>query len=330
MIIRRLPSLNVYHSGPDELDLRLPVLGFRAALFSIIADSNIDLIHSHNIHHPHGPGLATIVSECAQATGTPHVTTVHDVGNVNPSDAERKAVSHALNQAFCIVTSQFNQALLRTSYGIVASTLIPPGTDFDFLQPASGAPEPLTICYPGRLKPGKGAVQAITLLSMLSDEIGPITLLLSDRSSGSFGESGAFLDALDALIDKCSTVKCEFLHGPGVIPAIYSRACLCLAMPHSPEGFGLTPLESIACGRPVVATPTGGMNWTVDVPGILSIPHGNMFAVAEAIATVLSDWPSWHFAAKQGRRDLQRQYDIKQIARQHALLYDRLLHSYHI
>jgi glycosyltransferase involved in cell wall biosynthesis len=53
---------------------------------------------------------------------------------------------------------------------------------------------------------------------------------------------------------------------------IYGRSVLTLVKPQSIEGFGLVPLESLASGRPVVAVPTGEMDWVIGHPGGVTVP----------------------------------------------------------
>ena len=71
------------------------------------------------------------------------------------------------------------------------------------------------------------------------------------------------------------------------IPALYSLADL-LVMPSLYEGFGLPPLEAMACGTPVVASNATSLPEVVGDAGLLVAPR-EACALAEAIETVLSD-----------------------------------------
>jgi len=77
------------------------------------------------------------------------------------------------------------------------------------------------------------------------------------------------------------------------IPKLYARADAWL-VPSRSEGFGLPILEAMACGTPVIATPTGAAPELLgDGSGIL-VPHEDSNALAEAIVSVCqasaSDW----------------------------------------
>ena len=58
---------------------------------------------------------------------------------------------------------------------------------------------------------------------------------------------------------------------PGDLPALYSRA-LCLAHPAWYEGFGLTPLEAMACGTPVVSSNAASLPEVVGDAALLCDP----------------------------------------------------------
>jgi glycosyltransferase involved in cell wall biosynthesis len=72
-----------------------------------------------------------------------------------------------------------------------------------------------------------------------------------------------------------------------VLPALYNGALL-LAYPSLYEGFGLPPLEAMACGVPVVASNVSSIPEVVGDAGVLVEPR-DTHALAEAIATLLDD-----------------------------------------
>ena len=69
------------------------------------------------------------------------------------------------------------------------------------------------------------------------------------------------------------------------------------------EGGGMSPLEALACGTPVVATRVGGMALTL--PGIAQlIPPGDAVAMADAFQWVQPE----HRLRRGSRRSLGREY----------------------
>jgi glycosyltransferase involved in cell wall biosynthesis len=73
----------------------------------------------------------------------------------------------------------------------------------------------------------------------------------------------------------------------GDLPAIYSAATL-FAYPSLYEGFGLPPLEAMACGTPVVASDTSSLPEVVGDAGLLVDPLDTV-ALARVLASVLDD-----------------------------------------
>ena len=68
------------------------------------------------------------------------------------------------------------------------------------------------------------------------------------------------------------------------------------------EGGGMSPLEALACGTPVVATRVGGMAMTL--PGIAQlIPPGDAAAMADAF-----EWVSRNAEAARQQALLGREY----------------------
>ena len=91
------------------------------------------------------------------------------------------------------------------------------------------------------------------------------------RSSG-LGERIAFLGQLD--------------HSE--LPSLYREMAICAA-PSRHEGFGLTVLEALACGTPVVATRTGAWPEILDDEVGALIDIGDSDALADELRSMLSD-----------------------------------------
>jgi len=73
------------------------------------------------------------------------------------------------------------------------------------------------------------------------------------------------------------------------LPRLYASADV-LVQPSLYEGFGLTVLEAMACGTPVVAATGGSLPEVVGDAGLL-VPPTDLAALTEAVARVLTDSP---------------------------------------
>ena len=81
---------------------------------------------------------------------------------------------------------------------------------------------------------------------------------------------------------------------------LYQQASL-LVVTSRQEGFGLPAVEAMACGTPVVAFSNSSITEVVDGGGVL-VPDGDVEAMAEAVASLLSDdatWQQWSARAKE-------------------------------
>jgi glycosyltransferase involved in cell wall biosynthesis len=74
---------------------------------------------------------------------------------------------------------------------------------------------------------------------------------------------------------------------PEALPGLYNCAT-CLAHPAWYEGFGLTPLEALACGTPVVASSASSIPEVVGEAGLLVDP-GDVEGWTAALARLLGD-----------------------------------------
>ena len=79
-------------------------------------------------------------------------------------------------------------------------------------------------------------------------------------------------------------------YSPDRLPELYARADICVVPSIWPEPFGITALEAMAAGRPVVASRTGGLAQSV-VHGEtgLHFENGDILGLAGALERLLDD-----------------------------------------
>jgi glycosyltransferase involved in cell wall biosynthesis len=89
-----------------------------------------------------------------------------------------------------------------------------------------------------------------------------------------------------------------------------------VVLPSHAEGFPLAVLEAMACGKPVIATPVGGVAEAVvdGVTGLLT-PPGNPAALAEAIARLVSDEALRRRMGAAARRRIEERFSMTVFAR---------------
>jgi glycosyltransferase involved in cell wall biosynthesis len=101
------------------------------------------------------------------------------------------------------------------------------------------------------------------------------------------------------------------------------NAARCLALPSYHEGFGLPPLEAMACGTPVVVSDRASLPEVVGDAGLLVDPTSPQ-ELADALARVLTDS---ELAAQMHRRGLSRagEFSWARAADQTMAVYERVL-----
>jgi D-inositol-3-phosphate glycosyltransferase len=97
------------------------------------------------------------------------------------------------------------------------------------------------------------------------------------------------------------------------LPLYYNAADVC-AFPSFYESFGLVPLESLACGTPVVATEVGDLKHIIlDGQTGYVIPNGQAPLLAEKLGLILRS-KSPEMRDPNGIRDSISRYDWSNIA----------------
>ncbi|WP_101341041.1 glycosyltransferase family 4 protein [Cereibacter azotoformans] len=187
-----------------------------------------------------------------------------------------------------------------------------------------GLPEAVLVgCY-GRIRAQKGTdVFVRAMMRLLPDRPGVAAVVMGRA----VGEHQAFLDALKAEVAQAGLAE-RILFRPEVtvdrMPDWYRALDLYVA-PQRWEGFGLTPLEAMACGVPVVATRVGAFEELLsDETGRL-VPPGDLETMVSEVAALLDDGPLRARMAEAARARTLAGFRIEDEAAALVALYRRLL-----
>ena len=93
-------------------------------------------------------------------------------------------------------------------------------------------------------------------------------------------------------------------------------------LPSQSESFGLSALEALACGVPVVASRTGGLPDVVreGETGALR-PVGDVAAMADAAVAILRDGTTWRRMSAAAAADARARFSLERILAQYEQLY---------
>jgi glycosyltransferase involved in cell wall biosynthesis len=166
------------------------------------------------------------------------------------------------------------------------------------------------ILFAGRLHPEKGPEVAIEALASLRRRGVAATLTLAGAPvDESYGRS---LHALAQARDVAPHLRWLGAVDRGALPRLYAEADVFVFISRTPtEGLGLTWLEAMACGTPVVASPAGGAREFLERHGgadLVSDPSGE--ALADGVLRVLNDPDRQRALIERGHR----------VVREHACL----------
>ena len=145
--------------------------------------------------------------------------------------------------------------------------IVPNGVD-DFFSPGSGSRD--YLLYAGTLEPRKGIDDLVAAWRMLRGPR-PRLVLCGDRG---------WRTHVPDDVEVTGYVSRERLR------ELY-RGALAFVYPSHHEGFGIPPLEAMACGTPVIATPTGAIPDYADGAALL-VPIGDREALRDAMAKLIA------------------------------------------
>nr|WP_174822965.1 glycosyltransferase family 4 protein [Ruegeria arenilitoris] len=209
-------------------------------------------------------------------------------------------------------------------HGINLQDFTPPA-DKAALRAQMGLPEGLLLgCY-GRIRHQKGTDAFVDAMIDLCGQVPDVHGIVMGRATE---KHSAFLTELKDKVAKAG-LSDRILFKPEVtvdkIAQWYQVLDLFIA-PQRWEGFGLTPLEAMACGVPVVATDVGAFSEIVTDPTLgRVVPPGDIPALAAAAAEMLADRDSLARAGRAARAHVERYFDINGEAQALVALYQQLL-----
>ncbi len=342
------PGVEVVHltAGPqrhvpkDDLLPHLPALS--AGLAAAWRFDRPDVVHSHFWMS----GIAALDAAAERGTGHPPVLhTFHALGSVkrryqgtaDTSPAERARLEPLVGQraATVIATCPDEVAELRL-LGVPEDRIeiAPCGVDLGMFQNtgrAAARGATFRVLSLGRLVPRKGVDIAIRAVGLLHEQgIDDVELHIVGTGDAPAGESGpdaetVRLTALAESLGLSDQVRFLGRVPRDDVPALIREADAVVCTPWY-EPFGIVPLESMACGTPVVAANVGGLGDTVvdGVTGLL-VPPQDAPAVADAFARLRADPAFAATLGAAGRMRVEARYSWERVAARTERIYERAL-----
>jgi glycosyltransferase involved in cell wall biosynthesis len=191
------------------------------------------------------------------------------------------------------------------------------------LDPREGEPRPPVVDPPvlfcaARLTQEKGMDVAIDALGLLAVDFPSIRLVLAG--------DGPHREELEAQVSRLGlgdSVEFTGWKSPDEIAELIDAASAVL-VPSRLEGFGLTALQGMLGGRPVVASDVGGLPEVLGEDGGVLVPPERPDALAAAVGMLLRDPGLARRTGEAGRRRAER-FSLDRCVDEHENLYRRLM-----
>jgi D-inositol-3-phosphate glycosyltransferase len=350
--IINLPVGPAHHVPKDDLWPLMPAFRDELLSFTIRDRIRYDVIHGNFWMS------GWVAMEVRRQLGIPAVQLFHALGmtkrrnqgNVDTSPASRIAVERAIMRGVdrVIATCPNERRELIADYSAPASRIemIPLGVDTELFRPVDrnlarqrighGLTENDTVLvYVGRILPRKDircVVQALALLAEAEDASRPpVKLLVVGGESRLPDETSTpEIGTLRRLAADLGVSERVIITGKRDRPELrdyYSAGDVMVTTPWY-EPFGLTPLEAMACGQPVVGTDVGGISFTVrhGETGLL-VPPRSPEKLADTLRMLLHDRAQRNRMGASGRHLVQREFTWRMVANRTAKLYSVIRES---
>ena len=350
-VVEWMPGIRVFHvrAGPACFVRKESLLPHMAQFARVVvqhAREARDRGAPYAVCHAHFFMSGLVARRLKQALAVPYVVTFHALGRVRllhqPHDEfppQRCILEQMVIDAADAIVAECPQDEmdLQRHYRTPASRMrmIPCGFDPDELQPVTRAAARAHLALPddrpivlqlGRMVPRKGVDTVIRALGLLERRyrLSPLLLIVGGESATPDPVRTPEIGRLQRIAaDEGVSADVQFVgqRPRSELRYFYSASDVFVTMPWY-EPFGITPVEAMACGIPVIGARVGGVQYSVEDgrTGFL-VEARNADALARRLAHVFSDPSIRRLLGKRARRRAWERFTWEQISRSLADLY---------
>ncbi len=300
-------------SRPLRFDVLHQLNPVEAARSSLVCGRNIPLVL--------GPFLPSFPEQTA--AGTSRSTALGMLGRsllpplINRLDRRQQSCAAAL-----LLSSRAAVSALYEPLAVRGRThILPYGVDVAHFRPESvpDRSRPPTILYLANLVPRKGILTLLDAFEIVHQALPSVRLRI--------GGSGP---AENAMHHRLATMRCRSaVEVLGAVPrdrvAHEMRRCDIYCLPARWESFGVSLVEAMACGKPIVTTCEGGPVFVVPDSGGIHLPPGDSRAVANALIRLLGDPAARKSMGMHNRMVAEQDYDWNLIIDRLEGIYDEVI-----
>lgn len=345
--IIRIPAGPWEFISKEEIYDVLPELVGNMIQFIREKNLNYDLFHGHYVD------AGIVALEMGKAFKKQTFFTSHSLGawkreNIcgDPEEIDKKyKFSHRISEELRIfssvtgqtVTSTVEKEKLEQLYGFTSEniTVIPPGVDVHTFHPLQHDERKIKINLPdryifclGRLGSSKGRDLLLKAFDIVRKEIPDIYLVIGGGSPRPGPRELKVLDDMNKIVEERNMEDRVNIVGyvPDELVVSYYRQAELFVLPSVFEPFGMTAVEAMACGTPVIASKFAGIKDGIShgKNGLLIDPK-NIEEFADAMILLLKDQRLARSIGKEGYKTIHRYFSWEAIAKRHIAFYEKFM-----
>jgi len=297
---------------PQYQLFEFPSYGMAAACK--VAEVDLDLLHCHYAY-PHA--VSAFLAKEMSGRKLRTVTTLHgtDIMLVGQDASFARATKFGLERSDAVTAvSAFLRDKTPSWFEISCPIAVIP----DFVDTRRFSPVPrreLTIVHVSNFRPVKRTLDAVRAFYLIRRHV-PATLV--------FVGKGPDEPQVRELAQKLKILKHIRFVGEDPDVADHLRGAGLLMSTSEFEGFGMSVLEAMACGVPVVSTDSGGVQEVVSESCARVVAVGDVEGLAAASVEILRDENLARAMGDAGRRRAEEMFDVDRVVPQYEALYERV------
>jgi mannosylfructose-phosphate synthase len=309
--------------------------------------------HDYDLFHGHYVDAGDVMLEVAKAFDRPAFFTAHSIGawkreqmggdleEMERKFSFRRRIADELRifktVAAQTVTTELQKEKIVELYGWKADNVvaISPGVDVNTFRPlephaerrTTDLPDPYIFCL-SRIDTNKGHDSLLQAFDRIRKVVPDVHLVIGggspkpgERELGVFAMMRGIIDEKE-MDDRVRIVG----YVPDELLVPYYQQARLFVLPSLFEPFGMTALEAMACGTPVVASRLGGIRTVItSAENGLLVDPSDPDEFARAMMRLLGDQALADRLGRAGRDTVLRRFSWQAIAEQHVAFYRRYL-----
>jgi glycosyltransferase involved in cell wall biosynthesis len=311
----------------DFATVNLNIFSFSRILGPLAEKEKFDVIHG-NAEESYWTGKISKKNKSTYVftSHTPNIPTTGMLKGINRPVRFLKSINtyflrSAIIEADHVVAfSKFSGDLIIKGVGDTCANklkIIPPGVESSWFKVERKPSSNSALLYWGRLEDEKGLPELFHALEVVSKIIKDINLTI-------VGEGNRLMDYKSLIADLSLTDRVQFTGwlSSSKIQSLSAQSSLGL-FPSRVESFGLSVVEAMAAGLPVIAASGGALQENVEegVTGTL-VPINNAGALAKAIISTLENLKHTESMARDAKKRVQHKFNWDKAANKMVDLYN--------